>query len=401
MSTLELRTESMATGGEAVAHEDSGRAVFVHGALPEETVIAEVVDAHARFAHARLVDVVKASPVRRRPPCPHVARGCGGCGWQHAELDAQRRFKAGIVADALTRLGRVIDPVVDLGVGLPGVAFRTTLRMGVTKGRAGFRRAQSNELVTVDSCLVAHPLLEDLVQHGTFDECREVTLRAGAATGERLVVASPHGRGVVVPDGVAVVGTDELAQGRRAWFHEVVDGRTWRISASSFFQARPDGAATLIDEIHRGLEGVDGRLVDLCCGVGLLGGALVARDADRWTMVGVERHRPAVLDARQNLADLDGVRLVRASMQKWRPSAADAVVADPARAGLAKPGVAAVVATGAQRVVLVSCDPASLGRDAGLLEAAGYRFVRTTLVDMFPQTPHTETVSVFTRVAGC
>ncbi len=137
--------------------------------------------------------------------------------------------------------------------------------------------------------------------------------------------------------------------------------------------------------------------MDLCCGVGLLGGALLARDPGRWSLLGVERHRPAVNDALHNLADLDDVRIVRATMAGWHASAADVVVADPARAGLGKVGVATVAATGAATVALVSCDPASLGRDTALLGKAGYRFAHTTPVELFPQTPHVEAVSVFHR----
>src|SRR5699024_4140133 len=142
--------------------------------------------------------------------------------------------------------------------------------------------------------------------------------------------------------------------GRHAWHHEIVDGRRWRISATSFFQARPDGAEAMIDAVHVGLGDTSGRLLDLFCGVGLLGGALAGRDPGRWSLTGVERHRPAVHDARENLADLDDVRIVRASMASWSPGRADAVVADPARSGLGRDGVESVTATRAERVVLVS-----------------------------------------------
>jgi 23S rRNA (uracil1939-C5)-methyltransferase len=349
MTTVALTTDAMATGGQAVGRDETGRVTFVDGALPGEQVVAEVTLEKKSFAKARLLEVRVAAPERRVPPCPHVARGCGGCGWQHAEVDAQRKYKHAILVDALQRLGGIADPDVRTGTPLPPTEFRTTIRAGVTQGRAGFRKAQSHEVLAVDSCLVAHPLL------------------------------------------------DELKAGRHAWYAEAVAGRPWRISATSFFQARPDGAEAIIDAIHDGLTGSEGRLVDLCCGVGLLGGALLARDPGRWSMLGVERHRPAVLDAQHNLADLDDVRIVRATMEKWRASAADVVVADPARAGLGKVGVATVVATGAELVALVSCDPASLGRDAGLLAQAGYRLAHTVPVELFPQTPHVEAVSIFRR----
>jgi 23S rRNA (uracil1939-C5)-methyltransferase len=222
-----------------------------------------------------------------------------------------------------------------------------------------------------------------------------VTLRAGARTGERLVVADPSAEGVVVPAGVAVIGTDELRAGRRAWFHEAVAGRTWRVSADSFFQARPDGAEALVETVTAEVAAHAsdaGTMVDLCGGVGLFAGTV---GADR-SVVLVERNRSAVADAAVNLADLD-VRIVRSSFEGWRPSRADVVVADPARRGLGKEGVAAAAATGARLVVLVSCDPASLGRDAGLFTKAGFEPTTSTVIDLFPQTSHVEVVTGFIR----
>jgi 23S rRNA (uracil1939-C5)-methyltransferase len=110
----------------------------------------------------------------------------------------------------------------------------------------------------------------------------------------------------------------------------------------------------------------------------------------------VESGASAVADARVNLAD-SHVRIVKADVGRWRAARADAVVADPPRTGLAAAGVAAVAATHADRVALVSCDPAALGRDAKLLAGAGYRLVTATLVDLFPHTSHVEVVSRFER----
>ncbi|MEJ7583977.1 MAG: hypothetical protein WKF43_07790 [Acidimicrobiales bacterium] len=116
---------------------------------------------------------------------------------------------------------------------------------------------------------MAHPLVAELVQDGRFGSAREVTLRAGARTGERLVVAHPSTDGVVVPDDVRVIGTRELKKGRRAWYHEEAAGRRWRISATSFFQVRPDGAEALVDLVAAAVtdlapEDDDGRSVLRC-----------------------------------------------------------------------------------------------------------------------------------------
>jgi 23S rRNA (uracil1939-C5)-methyltransferase len=410
--TEPLRTTAMAVGGAAVARAASGRVVFVDGALPGETVRAEPYTVQRRFARARLVELLDEAPERRTAPCPHHRRGCGGCAWQDAQHDAQLAWKRGLVAEALRRQGGVADPAVREGPPLADAHHRTTLRCVVTAGRAGFRQARSHDPLAVDSCLVAHPLLEELLAEGRFDGCREVTLRAGGRTGERLVLASPDAQAVQVPHDVVVVGRDEITRGRHAWIHEEVAGRRWRVSATSFFQARPDGADALVDLVAGEVADLPARagapalrtLVDLCCGVGLFAGAVGQRLRDaggadvEWRFLGIERHGPAVADARHNLADLrDAARLIRAGVAAWKPAPADVVVADPARGGLGAAVVRKVAATGASLVVLVSCDPASLGRDARLLCEAGYRFAHTTLVDLFPHTPHVEAVSRFVR----
>jgi 23S rRNA (uracil1939-C5)-methyltransferase len=394
---IEVTTTGVAAGGAAVARDADGRVVFVRGALPGERVTATVTEEHRSYATAELAEVLEATTDRTRPPCPHVAEGCGGCDWQHVAPSAQPGLRAAIVGDALVRIGRIEAPVVELGPALPTEGFRTIARGAVVGDRFAFRRWHTHDPLAVASCLVCHPLVEEVIEEGRFPGARDVTIRAGARTGERLVVVGPTAAGAVVPDGVTVVGRDELRRGRRAWYHEEVAGRTWRISAGSFFQCRPDGAEALIDAVRAAADRVApdaGSMADLCAGVGLFAGTIGAGGR----VVAVERDRSAVADARHNLADRD-VRIVRSTVESWRPDRVDVVVADPPRTGLGRDGVARVVGTRAGGVVLVSCDPASLGRDARLLTEAGYRHTATTLVDLFPHTAHVEAVTGFTRAA--
>lgn len=136
-------------------------------------------------------------------------------------------------------------------------------------------------------------------------------------------------------------------------------------------------------------------VADLYGGVGLFG-AVIGALPHRPRVVLVERSRSSCADAAVNLADLDAV-VQRRPVERWRPVPADVVVADPARAGLGRPGVDVVTATGAAVVVLVSCDAAALGRDAGLLVDASYRLEQVTTVDLFPHTHHVEVVARFVR----
>jgi len=381
----------MAAGGAAVAREATGRVVLVDGALPGETVDAVLIEERSSYARARVSAVLEPSPDRVAPPCPHVARGCGGCGWQHVSLEAQRRYKADVVSEALGRIGglRGTEVVPARPASLAG--YRTTLRLALDGARPGFRRHRGHDVVPVDSCLVAHPLLAELLAVGDFGEATKVTLRCGARTGERLAVVGPSSGGVSLPGSVRVIGEDELATGRRAWIFEVVAGKRLRLSAQSFFQANPEGAEALVSLVGSAVAGApDGPLVDAYGGVGLFAATV---GASRPVTL-LECSAPAAADARANLP---AATVRHIDVARWRASKATVVVADPPRAGLGTAGVAALVASGASHLALVSCGSASLGRDAALLRARGFSLEWAALVDMFPGTPHVEVVSRFVR----
>ena len=395
-----LRVTGMAVGGDGVVREPGGRVVFVDGALPGELVTLEIESEHRRHARGRVVEVVAPGPARVDQPCPWEAAGCGGCGWQHVVPAGQVALKLGMVAEALRRLGRVDDPVVVPGPGLPAAGYRTTLR-GEADGAGRFclHRHHAHDLVPVPGCLVAHPLVAEVVTEGRFPPGSTVTVRAGARTGGRQgVVEGATAVGpVAVPAGVRVVLGAALDAGRRAWLFEEVHGVRLRVSARSFFQSGPEAAEALVTAVAAAVGpcGPGDRLADLYGGVGLFA-ATVARHAE---VELVESSPAAAADARVNLAGL-AARVVRGDVTRWRSRRMDAVVADPPRSGLGLAGVRAVAATRARRVALVSCDAGSLGRDTRLLGDAGYRLVDATVVDAFPHTPHVEVVARFDRVVS-
>jgi 23S rRNA (uracil1939-C5)-methyltransferase len=398
-----VRVERLVAGGVGLAHEPDGRVVLVDGGLPGDEVLVRPVRTKRDVVHAVIDEVVAASPDRVAPPCPAVAAGCGGCDLQHAAVVAQAQLRVGVVADALRRLGGIAEPVVRAGPQLPAHGYRTTVRMVVQGGRAAFRARASNDAVPVESCLVTHPAIDELIRDGRFGSAREVTLRAGARTGERLALVDPSIDGVQLPADVLLVGANARRRGRGsvAHIHEEIAGRRWRISARAFFQPSAEGAEALV-AVAGALAGDAlgaGPLVDLYAGVGLFAGTLgvAARAVDPTTrVIVVERHRDAVADARSNLADL-GALVMEVDVDSWRPRPAALVVADPSRDGLRTPGVEAVAGTGAQRLVLVSCDAAALGRDARLLAGAGFRAVESVVVDQFAMTSHVEVVTRFDR----
>ena len=391
---IELVVHGVSSDGAGVGRDADGRVVFVPGALVDERVAVTVVEEKKRHAVGQLVQVLEPSPDRVDPTCAEVERGCGGCDLRHASIDGQLRMKERIVLDALERIGRLSEHPAPTLVPLDPDGYRTTARCVVVHGHAGYRHRRSAEGLAVAACPVLHPGLEELLVDGDFSGVREVTLRLGARTGERLVLADPTAAAVDVAQDVVLVGADELEAGRRAWYHEEVAGRRWRISARSFFQASPEGAEALASVVGAMVGAGDGPLVDLYGGVGLFAGTI------GWAgpITLVERAASAVADARVNLADRS-VKILASPVERWKPSSADVVVADPARAGLGRRNVEQIAATGCAVAVLVSCDAGALGRDVGLMVQAGFDLDAITLVDLFPQTSRVEVVTRFVRGA--
>lgn len=399
--SLQVTPERLVAGGDALAREPDGRVVFVPDALPGEVVEVELIDERRDFARARLVKVVTPSPDRVAPPCPNVVRGCGGCSWQHLALNAQRSARLDIVREALMRQGRLVDPVVVAGPELPAEALRTTMRFGVDgRGRLGLRARASHDVVPLDECLIAHPALVDLLDDVTVAGADEVLIRVSVATGERLLAWS--GRRKVTPRGVP----DDVALGGDAWVHEVVAGARLRVSANSFFQASPQAAEVLVELVAQAAGPIDASVtfVDAYGGVGLFS-ATVGLGAGQ--VIVLENNRDACADARANLVSGD-VRVTQTSVDDWAPREgvgpgldADGrryvVVADPAREGLGRAGVEALSRLHAERLVLVSCDAAALGRDTRLLGEHGYRHGGSTVIDAFAHSHHVEVVTRFDR----
>jgi 23S rRNA (uracil1939-C5)-methyltransferase len=380
---MEMVMSGMASGGDAVARDADGKAVFVRGALPGERVRVRIVADHAKYANGVVDALIEPSPHRVVPPCPEVRRGCGACPWQHIAVAEQRRLKDGFVVEAIERSG-VACPTPNPTVGLDPWSFRTTIDAAVKGGRAGFNRAKSHHVVRVESCGVAHPLLEELLVGGRFPGARKVLLRCGSSSGERLAATTPVGLEMAVPSDV-----------RTDHFHEIAAGRSWRISARSFFQTRTDGVEALAAIVGAAADeaGPPSTAIDLYSGVGLFAGVLATRG---WSVTAVEGSQSAVADAGVNLGEL-GAAVVRADVTRWTAEKADVVVADPSRTGLGPEGVEVVSATGARRLVLISCDAASLGRDAALLVRAGFGLTAVTHVDLFPHTFRLEAVTVYDR----
>lgn len=407
MTAFDLQLTTITHGGAALGRHE-GRAIFVPYTLPGETARVEITEYKGRYAFARLVEVVKPSPDRIEPPCRHFGN-CGGCQWQHASYPAQLQYKTEIVVDQLTRIGKIAAPTVHATLPDPsGWAYRNHAQFHPAKGgNLGFQAASSNRTIVINECPILHPLLSDLYTTLDIDtqDLRRLSLRAGTETGDQMLVFEmnddmPPGLEIDLPVSCVLLLSDGQHANLIGHNHitEVVAGHSYRISAPSFFQVNTPQAAQLVQLVteYLGLQGSE-TVLDAYCGVGLFTAHLAERAG---FVIGIELAPAAIDDLLENTADHDNVDVIEGPVEAVLPdldAPIDAVVVDPPRAGLDRFALDALVEHRPSQLVYVSCDPATLARDAKRLITAGYRLIAVQPVDMFPQTYHVESVALFTH----
>lgn len=406
LTEIEVRVIRPANGGAGVGQDAHGRTTFCEGALPGERVRVGLTQEKKRFARGIVTEVLEPADDRIYAQCPTHHVGCGGCDMAHGNDDIQRTVKAHVVRDALSRIGRVDPETIErswLGFTEPAKPgwYRTTARLAVARDRIGYRAARSHDVVDVTACGVVHPLVEEVVLDGRFpkESGPEVMIRASHATGERMVIVDGSTNGVSVPADVTLVSQAQIDAGADISIVEDAGGRSFVISAGSFFQAGPTVATDLVAAVSAAAGDLTGRaVVDAYSGVGLFAGTVAAASN---SLTAVELSSSSIRDARRNLEDqrLSGQRIdiVESAVEDWDATPAEVVIADPSRAGLGAEGVESLLRCRAERFILVSCDTGSFGRDAGLLRNAGYELDSVRLVDAFRDTSHVETIAAFTR----
>ena len=440
---VELSVDSLAYGGNGVARLD-GFVVFVRGGLPGDRVRARVTKTKRGFAEATAEEVLDRSPSRVEAPCRHFGI-CGGCRFQDFEYESQVAAKEQQVRDALTRIGRIAEPPLEPIVpALSQYGYRNKLEYSFTAGDdgidLGFHRAgRWDEVIGIEECLLTTDLgnavrlavrawareeqLEPYNQETGAGYLRHLVFREGRNTGQALVllVTAPGERfetGYLVdvlrrfPEVRSVhwAINDTPAERtnlptRLLWGDDAIEeeilGLRFRVRPGAFLQTNTEMAERLyaLALEYAGLTGAE-NVFDLYCGTGTIGLALAPAAAAVW---GVEISEESVACAIEN-AELNeignakffagnvGQSLEELVEQAGRP---DVVVVDPPRAGLAGKALRRTGELQAGRIVYVSCNPTTLASDVQVLrDEYGYELVRTRPVDMFPHTPHVESVSL-------
>jgi tRNA/tmRNA/rRNA uracil-C5-methylase (TrmA/RlmC/RlmD family) len=411
---------AVAHGGFCVARHE-GRAIFVRHALPGERAVVEVTEGAQddRFLRADAIEIVEASPDRVKAPCPFSGPGrCGGCDWQHAAPEAQRRLKAAVITEQLSRLAKIDREVVVEEVPGPpgGLGWRTRVQFAVDdEGRIGLRKHRSHEVVPVDHCAIAAPEVEEVgVEARSWPDMAGVEVIAATGSSDRMVIVTPHAgqRVLFVEADVSVSvlrgdgkGGTQRIHGR-GHVREVAAGRTWKVSGSAFWQVHPAAADLLTEAVMEAVKPQRGETaMDLYCGAGLFAAGLADAVGEDGEVVAVESDATALADAAANLAGLGQVVLVedrvdRALAQAPEGFEAEVVVLDPPRSGAGRAVVERIAAAKPRAIAYVACDPAALARDVAYFAEHGYALAGLRAFDLFPMTHHVECVATIVPAAG-
>ena len=452
----ELFIEKAAYGGHGIAHHD-GLVVFVRGAVPGDRVGARVFRKKKGYAEARVVEVLTPSPDRTVPPCPYFGY-CGGCQWQQVAYHRQRDYKKDMVREALEHIGN-ISPVTVLDT-LPSdhlFAYRNKMEFSFSDRRwylpgdfdpDGTKEPFAlglhvpgtfNKVLDMDACLLQkdagnrilmrvkafardsglrpygitshlgfwrylalrHSLAHDewmvnLVTSGEAPKHMEALATLLHGTGESIGTIVNN---VTARTAAVAVGDREITVSGRGYLLDAVGPYTFQVSANSFFQTNPLGAERLYRTVERYAEltGTE-TVLDLYSGTGTIP-IFLAHGAS--TVTGIEITESAVMDARKNCEDngIDNCRFVCADIRDALATLTitpDVVIVDPPRAGMHKDVRARLMDVSADRIVYVSCNPATLARDVGEM-MDHYELLEVQPVDMFPHTYHIEAVAVLSR----
>jgi len=384
----ELEVTALAAGGDGVARDAGGRVTFIPRTAVGDRVLVQLGKQTKSFARGEIAEVVTPSTDRVAPPCEFFTAGCGGCTWQHINRPAQLAAKQAIVAGALRKLeGLAIEPIADPA---PAYGWRRRARFHVEGGKVGLYAYGSQRVIPIASC----PQLEP-----DLDAALRVVTQATPPDGELMILRGHKGEVVVSVEhgwrgAPALIG--------RAGIVGVLAGREAHGSATTievepglhggprdFAQASAAGNAALIALARGALGKGPGRLLELHAGAGNLTRAFAE---DGWTVTASDVAKPTrVADGATSFAVGAADKVLERAQGPF-----DAIVLDPPRTG-APEAISGIVRHAPATIVYVSCDPATLARDALDLVKAGWRAQRAWPVDLMPQTAHVEVVLKLVR----
>lgn len=436
---ITLEITDMSSDGSGIGHFDS-LAVFVPMTAVGDILRVKIVKVKKNIAYGIVDEIITPSKDRCENACP-VFRKCGGCVYRHISYDSECRIKQKKVYDAIKRIGGIDMPPQPIVPAVCDNRYRNKAQFPVcADGRVGFFAARSHRAVPCDDCLLqpeeftaaAEVFGDWMRKSGTsyYDELthrgvvRHFYLRRGAATGEIMAVIVINATkldkvelltdmlceklgdnlksvqlNINTKDTNVILGDKNILVYGTPYIKDILCGVTVRISPLSFYQVNRDMAQCLYEKAAQYAKPDGKTVLDLYCGAGTIGLSMATRAKE---IIGVEIVPQAIEDAKIN-ADENGIKNARFICADATTAAEklakeglhpDVVIVDPPRKGCT-PELLSTVANdfSPERLVYVSCDPATLARDVKILDGLGYKLVEYTPVDLFPKTHHVETVA--------
>jgi 23S rRNA (uracil1939-C5)-methyltransferase len=406
-----------------------GKAVFVPFVLPGETVRIKIREEKKRYAYGELIDIEKENENRISPRCrcKHFGQ-CGGCHYQHIPYDLQLEYKREIFIEQLRRMGGIEEPTVEKIISCDHEwHYRNTLQFHLTpNGNLAFMDTAQAHPFKVEECHLPMKGISKIWPLLAFEKENEINRVEIHQNEVGDILLKLKGNQAAIPaieitssistvhtssnDQVVIAGDDYLIL-------SLLD-KEFRVSAGSFFQTNFIGANALVDTVLEMVEGLNGTLMDLYCGVGLFS-SFLANSFDH--IVGIEVSKSACSDFAVNLDSYEHISLYEGTVERALPEidvspdcvvidpgtveralpeidvSPDCVVIDPPRKGINRFAIDALVEKKPPVIIYVSCNPSTLARDVKRLMRSGYLLERSVLVDMFPQTYHIESVNYLTH----
>ncbi len=444
---INLKIDSCSINGSGVGRYD-GMAIFVPATAPDDEITAHILKVKKSYAFAKVEEVITPSADRIAPDCP-VYLKCGGCVFSHMDYEAEKKIKADHVAECFRRIGG-ISPEFEPIIGSDSdCRYRNKAQYPVATEngeiRTGFYAPHSHRVIHCPDCLLQPEEFKDILavfseyikiyNVSVYDETknrgllRHIYIRKGTASGEIMVCAVINGKKLPAEDELVNMLTKKenaiksiiinsntkdtnVILGdkcRTLWgedcITDILCGLKFRISPLSFYQVNRNQAEKLYNKAaeYASLTGNE-TLLDLYCGAGTIGLSM-AKNAK--TVIGVEIVPEAIEDAKIN-ASLNGISNARficsdaakaAETLKNEGVKPDVIILDPPRKGCSPEMINTAVEMNPDRIVYVSCDPATLARDCGIFANLGYTAEKATPVDLFPRTGHCETVAILNKGA--
>ncbi len=416
---MELKIEKLAYGGKGLARLNN-KICFVPFVLPDEVVNVNVKKEKKGFLECEPVEILEKSSDRINPPCKYFTY-CGGCDYMYIQYEKQLDYKRSILIETLNRIGKIEYPKIDKVIPSENpYNYRNRTQLKITRGKLGFYKRESNEIVDIDYCYLLDEnlniALKNLKDFLNFIEPKPIEIHLYSSNfGEILVkfvynrrfkrfpLGLKHLKSIVHPNIVGISIYENINGILKSFIrignmftYETINDIKYRVSINSFFQVNKYQIKNLIDEILEDIKGENFKTaVDLYSGVGTLS-LPVSKYVNQ--VFGVELNKYAYEDSNHNkkINNLKNVKFINKSSEDGLniidKNNADLVIVDPPRTGLSRKIIDFLLTKESiKNLIYVSCNPSTLARDLNLLKSR-YKIQSVKMIDMFPQTYHIETI---------